>query len=155
MAEPTLRDVLKAIQRLEKGQASLEKGQASLEKGQASLEKGQANLEKGQASLEKGQANLEKGQANLEKGQASLEKGQANLEKGQANLEKGQVEIRTEMATKANMNERFDRVDARLAELDRDLDAHMKVHAELEKDVESLKGRPVRTAARARRGSRR
>jgi exonuclease VII small subunit len=44
MAEPTLKDVLAAIARLEKGQARLEKGQARLEGGQAHLEKGQAEL---------------------------------------------------------------------------------------------------------------
>jgi predicted RNase H-like nuclease (RuvC/YqgF family) len=73
------------------------------------------------------------------------------LEKGQASLEKGQAEIRSEMATKAEMNARFDRVDRQLAELDRDLDGHMDVHRELERDVEALKGRPLRTAARVRR----
>jgi hypothetical protein len=37
MVEPTIKDVLDAIVRLEKGQATLEKGQATLEKGQAAL----------------------------------------------------------------------------------------------------------------------
>jgi hypothetical protein len=48
----------------------------------------------------------------------------------------------------ADTSARFDRVDAKLADLDRDLDQHMKVHAELEKDVAALKGRPLRTATR-------
>jgi hypothetical protein len=53
-----------------------------------------------------------------------------------------------------DVDRRFDRVDKQLVELDRDLDGHMKVHAELERDVEALKGRPLRTAARVRRGAR-
>jgi chromosome segregation ATPase len=89
-------------------------------------------------------------------------------------LEKGQSEIRSEMATKADMNARFtemnarfadvnarfadvnarfDRVDRNIADLDRDLDSHMKVHRELERDVEALKGRPLRTASRVRRSA--
>src|SRR5512139_3542572 len=79
----------------------------------------------------------------------ALEKGQAALEKGQAALEKGQSQIRSEMATKVEMNARFDAVDARLADIDADLNRHMTVHRELEKDVQALKRRPPRTAARA------
>jgi chromosome segregation ATPase len=75
-----------------------------------------------------------------------------------ARLERGQTEIRSEMATKgdlakleAKVEKRFDRVDKALEALDEDLDKHMKVHKELEKDVEHLKGRPPRTAARVAR----
>ena len=46
---------------------------------------------------------------------------------------------------------RFDRVDKSIAEIDRDLTKHMNVHAEIEKDIEALKRRPARTAARAPR----
>ena len=64
----------------------------------------------------------------------------------------GQLErIESTMATRAEMNARFDRVEDQLKELDEDLDGHMKVHRELEKDIALLKGRPARTAARARR----
>ncbi len=66
--------------------------------------------------------------------------------------------LRSDMATKAEMragfdrvDARFDRVDKRLDGLDKDLDGHMKVHRELEKDIELLKRRPPRTAARAAR----
>jgi hypothetical protein len=77
--------------------------------------------------------------------------------------------LHSEMATRAEMSARFDRVDARfdgvdkrvdarfdridkkLDELDKDLDGHMKVHRELEKDIELLKRRPPRSAARAAR----
>jgi hypothetical protein len=58
----------------------------------------------------------------------------------------------------AETRSRFDRVDddlvrvhKELASLDRDLTKHMDVHKELEKDVEALKGRPLRNAARAPR----
>jgi septal ring factor EnvC (AmiA/AmiB activator) len=78
-------------------------------------------------------------------------------------LEKGQAETRGDVARlEAKVDKRFDEVDRRfnrvddaIAALDDDLDKHMKVHRELERDVEALKGRPVRTAARARRGTRR
>lgn len=55
------------------------------------------------------------------------------------------AQVRSEMAT------RFDRVDKQLTELDRDLTMHMDVHREIEKDIEALKRRPPRTAARAAR----
>lgn len=43
------------------------------------------------------------------------------------------AEIRREMATKAETNARFDRVDAAIAELDADVERHMKVHKEIDK----------------------
>lgn len=54
-------------------------------------------------------------------------------------------------ADAAKVDARFDRVDKGLAELDRDLTKHMDVHREIEKDIEALKARPARTAARAPR----
>ena len=68
------------------------------------------------------------------------------------------AQLRAEMATKtefsalrSEVNARFDRVDKELGELDKDLTGHMKVHRELEKDIELLKRRPPRTAARVPR----
>jgi predicted nucleic acid-binding Zn-ribbon protein len=45
----------------------------------------------------------------------------------------------------------FRRVDRQLADLDRDLTKHMEVDRELERDIEVLKARPARTAARPAR----
>jgi hypothetical protein len=47
---------------------------------------------------------------------------------------------------------RLKRIEKQLDEVDADLTAHMKVHRELEKDIQNLKRRPPRTAARPRRG---
>jgi len=94
-------------------------------------------------------------------------------------LEKGQSEIRAEMATKEDVAElradvtelradvtelRADVAELRadvaahrgetkkgFADLDKELTGHANVHKELEKDVEALKGRPLRTAARTPR----
>lgn len=65
-----------------------------------------------------------------------------------ARLEKGQADIRTKMATRAETNERFDRVDQRFDDLDAELTTHAKVHRKIEEDITALKGRPPRTAAR-------
>jgi hypothetical protein len=53
--------------------------------------------------------------------------------------------LRTAMAP------RFDHLDKQLTDLDRDLTKHMNVHREIEQDIETLKRRPPRTAARAPR----
>ena len=51
------------------------------------------------------------------------------------------------------MKDGFASVEKQPAELDADLDGHMKVHREPEKDIANLKRRPPRTTARpARRG---
>jgi hypothetical protein len=52
---------------------------------------------------------------------------------------------------RAEMNERFDAVEKRFDALDKELTLHAGVHRELEKDVEALKRRPARTAARPAR----
>lgn len=62
-------------------------------------------------------------------------------------LEKGQADIRSKMATRAETNERFDRVDQRFDELDAELTLHAKVHRKIEEDITVLKARPPRTAA--------
>ncbi len=72
------------------------------------------------------------------------------------------AKLESKMATKSDlanletkMDTRFDRLEKRFDDLDRDLTKHMEVHRELEKDVTMLKRRPPRTAARpARRRSR-
>jgi chromosome segregation ATPase len=51
----------------------------------------------------------------------------------------------------AKVDDGFSRVAAQLTELDRDLTKRMDVHREIEKDIEGLKRRPARTAARAPR----
>ena len=72
------------------------------------------------------------------------------------------AKLEAKLATKSElsnvesrMDARFDRIEKRLDDLDRDLTKHMDVHRELEKDITLLKRRPPRTAARpARRRSR-
>ena len=51
MADPTLKDVLAAIARLEKSQHELQKSQHELQKSQNELQKGQNELQKGQNEL--------------------------------------------------------------------------------------------------------
>lgn len=70
---------------------------------------------------------------------------QGGIAKLDAKVDTGLAQVRSEMA------KRFDGVDAQLADLDRDLTKHMDVHREIEKDIEALKSRPARTAARAPR----
>jgi hypothetical protein len=112
MADPTLKDVLKAFARLESSQARLESGLADVRREMAN---------------------------------------KTDL----AEVREEVSELRAEVSDlQADVKQRFDRVDRQLAELDRNLDGHMKVHRELERDVEALKGRPPRTAARVRRGTR-
>ena len=61
-------------------------------------------------------------------------------------------ELRAETKAEfAQVGSRFDRVEKQLTDLDRDLTKHMDVHREIEKDIEALKARPARTAARAPR----
>jgi chromosome segregation ATPase len=74
-------------------------------------------------------------------------------------------EIRGEMATKADLakldakvaklDAKVEDLDAKVekgfAELDRELTGHAALHREIEKDIEALKRRPARTAARAPR----
>ncbi len=52
---------------------------------------------------------------------------------------------------RSEVHARFDQVDNDLKALDKEVTAHMAVHRELEKDIELLKRRPARTAARATR----
>lgn len=68
------------------------------------------------------------------------------------------AQMRREMATKTELAKVEAKVDAHraetakgFAELDRELTKHAEVHRELEKDVEALKRRPARTAARPTR----
>lgn len=65
---------------------------------------------------------------------------------GEVNARFGEVN-----AQFAEVNAHFDRVHKEIAELDKDVTTHMKVHREIEKDIELLKRRPPRTAARAPR----
>lgn len=66
--------------------------------------------------------------------------------------------IEASMATKAELAKLDAKVDAHRAEtrkgfadLDEELSGHAKVHREIEKDIEALKRRPARTAARTPR----
>lgn len=73
--------------------------------------------------------------------------------------------IKLEASTKADLaklDAKVDRVDAKVdahraetkkgfSDLDEELSGHAKVHREIEKDIELLKRRPARTAARAPR----
>jgi hypothetical protein len=71
---------------------------------------------------------------------------------GRVDRIKSGMATRTETnALRSEVSARFDRVDKQLEELDKDLTGHMKLHRELEKDIELLKRRPPRTAARAAR----
>ena len=72
----------------------------------------------------------------------------AKVGKLDAKVDAHRAETKADAAT---ADTRFDRVDKGLAELDRDLTKHMDVHREIEKDIEALKARPARTAARAPR----
>ena len=85
---------------------------------------------------------------------ARLEKGQGEIRTEVVDVRADVVDLRAEMVDlRAEMKEGFAAVSKQLTELDADLDAHMKVHRELEKDIVNLKRRPPRTAARpARRG---
>jgi chromosome segregation ATPase len=57
--------------------------------------------------------------------------------------------LRAEVAAhRAETAKGFAEVGTALAELDRELSKHADVHRELEKDVEAIKRRPARTAAR-------
>jgi hypothetical protein len=68
------------------------------------------------------------------------------------------AQVRNEMATKSELAKLEAKVDAHraetargFAELDRELTRHAEVHREIEKDIEVLKRRPPRTAARPTR----
>ena len=97
MAEPTLKDVLAAIARLEKGQTSLEKGQTSLEKGQ--------------------------GEIRSEVGEIRSEMGEIRSEMGEIRSE---MATKADLAAfRDEMNQRFDDLDAELtkhAEVHRELE---------------------------------
>jgi hypothetical protein len=54
-------------------------------------------------------------------------------------------------ANHAETTARLKRIEKQLDEVDEDLTGHMKVHREIEKDIELLKRRPPRTAARPTR----
>jgi septal ring factor EnvC (AmiA/AmiB activator) len=79
---------------------------------------------------------------------------------------KGDIaQVRSEMATKADLTKldgKVDKVEAKVdahraetkqgfGELDKELAGHADVHREIETDIEALKRRPARTAARAPR----
>ncbi len=51
-------------------------------------------------------------------------------------------------AFEAKADARFDKVDKAIAELDSDLDRHMKVHKEIDKRLDALKARPAKVTAR-------
>jgi predicted nucleic acid-binding Zn-ribbon protein len=73
-----------------------------------------------------------------------------------ADLAKLEAKVESRFATlDSEMGSRFDRVEKRLDDLDRDLNKHMDVHREIEKDITLLKRRPPRTAARAPRRAKR
>ena len=68
------------------------------------------------------------------------------------------AEVRRDMATKADVAKLDAKVEAHRAEtrkgfddLDKELAGHASVHREIEKDIEALKRRAPRTAARAPR----
>ena len=60
-------------------------------------------------------------------------------------------EIRGEMATKADLAKLDAKVTKGFEDLDKELSGHADVHRQIEKDIEALKARPARTAARAPR----
>jgi chromosome segregation ATPase len=82
------------------------------------------------AKIEKLDARVEKLDARVETIDARVETIDAKVEAHRAETEKGLAEVRTG-----------------LAELDADLTSHMRVHREIEKDIEALKRRPPRSAA--------
>ena len=61
------------------------------------------------------------------------------------------AQVRSEMATKSDLDAH--RVESKkgFSDLDKELSGHTDVHREIEKDIEALKRRPARTAARAPR----
>ncbi len=68
------------------------------------------------------------------------------------------AQIRSEMATKKELARIEAKLDAHrtetakgFADLDKELTGHANVHREIEKDIELLKRRPPRTAARPAR----
>jgi hypothetical protein len=62
------------------------------------------------------------------------------------------LELRREVgANHAETTARLKRIEKQLDEVDEDLTGHMKIHREIEKDLELLKRRPPRTAARPTR----
>lgn len=58
-------------------------------------------------------------------------------------------------ADAAKLEAKVDKLDARMekgfSDLDKELTGHAALHREIEKDIEALKARPARTAARATR----
>jgi hypothetical protein len=64
---------------------------------------------------------------------------------------KATSEIRSEMATKADLAKLDAKVEKGFGDLDKELTGHAAQHREIEKDIEALKRRPSRTAARAPR----
>jgi hypothetical protein len=59
--------------------------------------------------------------------------------------------MRAEMATKAALEAMRAEMTKGFADLDKELTGHADLHREIEKDIEALKRRPARTAARSPR----
>jgi len=116
MAELTLKDVLKAITRLEKGQSEIRAEMATKE-----------HVAELRADVTELRADVTELRADVTELRADVAELRADVAAHRGETKKG------------------------FADLDKELTGHANVHKELEKDVEALKGRPLRTAARTPR----
>lgn len=125
MSEPTLVDVLDAIAKLD-----------------TRLEKVETRIEKVDVKMTSEFADVRRDAVRAERARHAFE--------GQMDDFRDETKHAIEDLS-VQVDTRFDRVDKAIASLAEDLDEHMKVHRELEKDIETLKRRPPRTAARPAR----
>lgn len=75
----------------------------------------------------------------------------ANIRSDVASVRSEVASVRSEMATKVDLGAFRADVVKRFDDLDAELTKHADVHREIEKDVEGIKRRPARTAARPAR----
>ena len=124
MADPTIKDVLEAVQGLAGGLDETRRDVKTLAGGLEEVRRDVKGLTGGLEEVRRDVAEVRRDVKELD----------ANVEAHRAETKAG-----------------FDRVDRSIAELGEDIDKHMVVHKKLEKQVETLKGKPARPPARALR----